>query len=285
MLKKIFTFLLIILFITSCSISEEVSVSETGEIEFIQKIDMPQMAAVMNSANLEDKIEMNQISNSENTYLEFLQLMSKLENKESKNSSDKYELYQSELSKIDFMKFRLDLRDKFTVEIINRSKSVEEYNTRSALIENTFKEINLKDSLRIEADKIAKLSKKKKTKRKKNKNKGEETAMFSENPFSLSTGFDYSFDGKKFSKKIDVKRFLAENNLSGYDSEEDKQLALNMIKQIKYKYKYTFPKKIKSLSIQDAMFTSNGKSFVVEYSLYDVLNNPEVLNFEVVLED
>ena len=80
-------------------------------------------------------------------------------------------------------------------------------------------------------------------------------------------------------------RSIAENNLSDYDSEEDKQLALSMIKQIKYKYKYTFPKKIKSLSIQDAMFTSNGKSFVVEYSLYDVLNNPEILNFEVVLED
>lgn len=281
MIKKIFTFLLIILFITSCSISEEVSVSETGEIEYVQKIDMPQMAAVMNSADLDNKIEMNQISNTENTFFNFLQMIDKLGKKESKKVSNKFQLYQSELSKIDFMKFRLDLRDKFTVEIINRSKSVEEYNTRSVLIENTFKEINLKDSLRIEADKIAKLSKKKKRK----KNKVEEAAIFSENPFSLSTGFDYSFDGEKFSKKIDVKRFLAENNLSGYDSEEDKQLALNMIKQIKYKYKYTFPKKIKSLSIQDAMFTSNGKSFVVEYSLYDVLNNPEILNFEVVLED
>lgn len=282
MIKRIFTFLILILFTNSCSITEEVLISETGAIDYVQKIDVPQMGAILNAADLNEKIEMNQISNAEYSYLDFMQLMEEMGSKKNKGKFEKYESYKTELSKIDFMKFRLDLRDKFTMEIINRSKSVDEFNAQSKIVEKTFKEIKLKEEARIEANKTVEFSKKKK---KNKKNDVEEKNLFSDNPMSLATGFDYSFDGKNFTKKIDVERYLANFNSDDSSTEEEKQMLLGMMKQIKYKYKYTFPRKIKSLSLKEAMFTADGKSFIMEYSLNDIIDNPELANFEVVLED
>jgi hypothetical protein len=281
MIKRIFTFLILILFTNSCSVTEEVLISETGAIDYVQKIDVPQMGAFLNVADLDEKIQINQISNAEYSYLDFLQLMEEMGSKKNKGKFEKYELYKTELSKIDFMKFRLDMRDKFTMEIINRSKSVDEFNAQSKIVENTFKEIKIKEDERIEASKNAALTKKKKRK----KDAVEEKNLFSDNPMSLATGFDYSFDGKNFTKKIDVERYLTNFNSDDSSTEEEKQMLLGMMKQIKYKYKYTFPRKIKSLSLKDAMFTADGKSFIIEYSLNDVINNPELANFEVELED
>ena len=281
MIKRIFTFLILILFTNSCSVTEEVLISETGAIDYVQKIDVPQMGAFLNVADLDEKIQINQISNAEYSYLDFLQLMEEMGSKKNKGKFEKYELYKTELSKIDFMKFRLDMRDKFTMEIINRSKSVDEFNAQSKIVENTFKEIKIKEDERIEASKNAALTKKKKRK----KDAVEEKNLFSDNPMSLATGFDYSFDGKNFTKKIDVERYLTNFNSDDSSTEEEKQMLLGMMKQIKYKYKYTFPRKIKSLSLKDAMFTADGKSFIIEYSLNDVINNPELANFAVELED
>jgi len=281
MIKRIFTFLILILFTNSCSVTEEILVSETGAIDYVQKIDVPQMGALLNVADLDEKIQMNDISNAEYSYLDFMQLMEEMDSKKSKGKFERYELYKTELSKIDFMKFRLDLRDKFTMEIINRSKSVDEFNAQSKIVDNTFKEIKLKEDERIEANKNATLTKKKKRK----KNAVEEKNLFSDNPMSLATGFDYSFDGKNFTKKIDIERYLTNFNSDDSSTEEEKQMLVSMMKQIKYKYKYTFPRKIKSLSLKDAMFTADGKSFIMEYSLSDIIDNPELANFEVVLED
>lgn len=65
MYKRLFTFLLIIVSLTSCTMTEEVTVNEKGEVEYLQKIDMPQFAAMMNSSDLDEKIEKNLISNTE----------------------------------------------------------------------------------------------------------------------------------------------------------------------------------------------------------------------------
>ena len=75
MLKKIFTLLIGAATITSCTIAEEVVVTDNGGVDYVQKIEMPQMAAMMGAADMDEKIEMNQISNTEFTYLEFLEKM------------------------------------------------------------------------------------------------------------------------------------------------------------------------------------------------------------------
>ena len=55
--------------------------------------------------------------------------------------------------------------------------------------------------------------------------------------------------------------------------------------EAKYTLKYTFPKKIKSASVEDAMFSLDGKTIEVRRSFMEYLKNPDVLDLEVKLED
>ncbi|MDW5287611.1 hypothetical protein [Formosa sp. PL04] len=52
-----------------------------------------------------------------------------------------------------------------------------------------------------------------------------------------------------------------------------------------YTLNYHFPKKIKSVSLKNVMFSEDHKSFSAELSFKDYVTNPESLNVEVVLED
>jgi len=277
--SKIFTLLLALATLTSCTISEEVVVNEKGEFDYFQKIDIPQIGAMMNSSNIDDKIEMNQISNNEYSYYEFVQLLQEKGGEKFRKQTEKFDLYKDDLSAIDFFKFRLDLRDKFAIEMINKSKSAEEFNSNSKIIEETFAGINIKEEKRITDE----LSQKKKRKRKSKQLVDE--PLFSDNPMAMMTSSTYAFDGKSFSKTIDAEKFSKDFDKQNFDNDEEKAIFLGMLKQIKFKYKYTFSKKIKSLNITDAMFTLDGKTFIKEYTLEEILNNPSLGNFKVELED
>ncbi|WP_334126760.1 hypothetical protein [Empedobacter brevis] len=279
MYKRLFTFLLAIVSLTSCTMTEEVTVNEKGEVEYLQKIDMPQFAAMMNSSDLDEKIEKNLISNTEYTYLDFMKMIEEVGGQKTKDKFSKFSIYKDELAAIDFLKLRLDLRDKFAIEVINRSSSVDEFNEKSVIIEKVFGEIKLKEEQRI-------LTESSQKKRKKRKAKLEnETPLFSDNPMGTITSARFFYDGKTFSKSIDSEKFSNDFHTNDLSTEEEKQMFFGMLKQIKFKYKYTFPKKIKSLNLADAMFTADGKSFVKEYTLEEILNAPHLGDFKVELED
>lgn len=53
---------------------------------------------------------------------------------------------------------------------------------------------------------------------------------------------------------------------------------------IRYKLKYTFPKRIKSTSAEDATFSLDGKTLELERGFLEYFKNPDVLDLEVVLE-
>ena len=53
---------------------------------------------------------------------------------------------------------------------------------------------------------------------------------------------------------------------------------------ITYKVKYTFPRKIKSTSVEDATFSLDGKTLELQRNFIDYMKNPDVLDIEVVLE-
>ncbi|MCW5520223.1 hypothetical protein J1N09_10265 [Aureitalea sp. L0-47] len=54
---------------------------------------------------------------------------------------------------------------------------------------------------------------------------------------------------------------------------------------MKYKIKYTFPRKIKSTSVEDATFSLDGKTMELERSFLDYFKDPDVLDVEVELEN
>jgi hypothetical protein len=54
---------------------------------------------------------------------------------------------------------------------------------------------------------------------------------------------------------------------------------------MRYKLKYTFPRKIKSSSVEDATYSLDGKTIEIERSFLDYFKNPDVLDLEVELEN
>lgn len=105
------------------------------------------------------------------------------------------------------------------------------------------------------------------------------------NPFSAfgkdgTTEMEYSFKGNVFKRSAKI-----------VDNEQYQQMVDSigemamMFGSSKYKLNYHFPRKIKSVSNEDAMFSQDGKSFVLEYGFMEYLTDPKIFNIEVVLED
>ena len=105
------------------------------------------------------------------------------------------------------------------------------------------------------------------------------------NPFSSfganeSTDLDYKYDGKTFkrtAKIVDKATYKQVTDSLG-------QMAI-MFGSSTYKLNYHFPKRIKSVSNEKALFSADKKSVTIEYGFMDYLSNPQALNLEVVLED
>ncbi|MDO7174007.1 hypothetical protein [Mariniflexile sp. AS56] len=115
--------------------------------------------------------------------------------------------------------------------------------------------------------------------------KGKEQAKSANNPFSSlggdgSTELDYKYDGKTFKRTariVDKEAYKQVTDSIG-------QMAM-MFGSSKYKLNYHFPKRIKSVSNPTAMFSSDRKSFTIEFGFMDYITNPEALNLEVILEN
>ncbi len=89
----------------------------------------------------------------------------------------------------------------------------------------------------------------------------------------------YSFEDGKFKRITEI-----------IDEQKLKQ-SLDSIAQMKmflasstYKLNYHFPKKIKNISAEKALFSQDGKSFTLEVGFMEYLENPKILDVEVELE-
>lgn len=95
-----------------------------------------------------------------------------------------------------------------------------------------------------------------------------------------STEVSYAFDGTTFKRSAQVV------------DKEAHQIAVDSLGQAemmfgasKYKINYHFPRAVKSFSKEGAMYSEDRKTVTFEVGFLDVLKNPELLDFEVVLED
>ncbi len=115
--------------------------------------------------------------------------------------------------------------------------------------------------------------------------KGKAAANNPNNPFSSladggATQLNYNFDGKTFKRTAKIVDKEVYEKLT--DSLGQMEM---MFASSKYKLNYHFPKPIKSVSNESAMFSADRKSFTVEFDFMSYITDPESLNLEVVLED
>lgn len=93
----------------------------------------------------------------------------------------------------------------------------------------------------------------------------------------------YDFDGKIFKRSVSIIN-TAEFEKAKEGSEKFKAKYGSSKLTQSYILKYHFPKNIKSVSNSNAIISSDGKSFTLEFQLADCLQNPESTNLDVVLE-
>lgn len=105
-----------------------------------------------------------------------------------------------------------------------------------------------------------------------------------DNPFSsfgnsAATEMEYSFNKGVFKRKATlVNKELHQQVLDSIGEAE------MMFASSSYVLNYHFPRPIKSVSNENALFSADKKSFKLEISFLEYIKNPEVLNLEVELE-
>jgi hypothetical protein len=92
-------------------------------------------------------------------------------------------------------------------------------------------------------------------------------------------GVNYTYKKGVFKRDAYIKD--REKHAQQIDSLESAQA---FMESMKYKLKYTFPKRIVESSIEDARFSMDGKTIEVEASFIEYFKNPDVLDLEVKLE-
>ena len=105
------------------------------------------------------------------------------------------------------------------------------------------------------------------------------------NPFSSlgeggNTELNYTFDGTTFTREVKVLDKEIQKRLG-----DSLQEMAAMFGSSTYKLNYHFPRPIKTVSNDNAMFSADRKTVMMEFPFMTYAMDPEALNLEIVLED
>lgn len=96
---------------------------------------------------------------------------------------------------------------------------------------------------------------------------------------SGATEVNYTYKNNLFTRNARI--VDAELHRQMMDSVSEVQM---MFESSTYKLQYHFPKKIKSVSNKEALFSDDRKSFTLEVNFMEYMEHPEMLNLEVELQ-
>lgn len=93
------------------------------------------------------------------------------------------------------------------------------------------------------------------------------------------TSTNYSFKNNVFKRRVDILDKTKVDSLY-----QNLGQAKMMFSASNYTLSYHFPRKIKSVSLENAVISEDGKSFTAEINFMEYIQNPKVLDVEVELE-
>lgn len=94
-----------------------------------------------------------------------------------------------------------------------------------------------------------------------------------------NTDLKFTYNGNTFSRKVLVKDAALQKTVS-----DSLGSVKGMLVAFNYTIKYHFPKKVKSVSNKNALFSEDRKTITIQYPFTDYLENPEALSFDVVFD-
>ncbi|MCR9182911.1 MAG: hypothetical protein NXH73_08290 [Flavobacteriaceae bacterium] len=105
------------------------------------------------------------------------------------------------------------------------------------------------------------------------------TSETEQSPSQESVKVRYSFENNVFKRDA----YIADVELHKAEMDSLKGMEM-MLGGTLYKLNYTFPKKIKSTTQEDATFSGDRKTLFYQVEYLDYLKNPDLMDIEVVLE-
>lgn len=264
---KIAVFLVSIGFLTSCSITEKLTVNEKGAGVFAYEIDGSKMISMVGSTMKEESGKSKK-------------------KKKGKKENDVKEVIDSTFSFKELYADKQDSIAKLPVAEQEKIKKLERFSMRMIIDEengimkyNMFTDFNSIEELK---EVLSPLETMKSISPEANQSGGFAMAP---NTLEENSSTSFFYDGKTF-KKIVAKKATEEKPIEE-KSEEDQRIeeSLNMFyEQSTFKIVYEFPKPVKTISIESALFSQDKKTITIEYPLKSYMENPDALNFSIEFE-
>lgn len=259
-MKKIVLFLFVLIFATSCDMTEKVYLDEKGEVKYALSFDMNTMGSMMGQSE----------KNKDNFPMDTIMTLDQLENSDSKfaESFGKGMSEEEELKELmkDY-KFHL----KFTEEesfmsMFLDKKSIKDFNKEMKVFDKKFQNL---------------------LERKRQENEVLPDSLKSKNDFDLpfysSLHFDYN--GKTFKREGELKKTTKDDTKDDSGESGFDELESMISKMMTYKLEYHFPRPVKTISDTTVLMSWDRKTIYLEKPIQFVLDNPTAYNFEATLED
>lgn len=287
-LLKLLSVALFVFSLTSCSIAEKVIINENGSGKFAYEIDGSKMMSMMGSAFKEISADDSE----------------KSKKKKKKKSKDIVEEENKTTKKVidstftfkEMFAAKQDSISKLPIEEQEKIKKMERFSIRMVMDDE--KEI-MNYSIFTDFNTIAELQDVMTPLQsmKSLSPAGQKTGGLGMAPDALEekSSTQYFYDGKTFKKTVsslEKKREGVEATDKEVSPESEKLAEELKLKesfemfyaQSDYKVVCQFPKPVKKVSIEGALYSEDRKTITIEYSLKDYMENPDKLNFEVIFE-
>lgn len=246
MLKKILFLAVFAITFVSCQFSETMVLNEDGSGRMSLAIDMSEMIAMMPTTD-STRVKTDTIMSFKSLFEEKKDSIAQLPEQEQKRLK-LLENYQ--------MRMVMDPEtSEMSFDIFTEFKSVAEAN-------NLMEGLNASDGLDVSPM------------GNKANPKEEKKAM------PQPTGVRFSFEKNVFKRDAYIKDEKAFQNM--LDSVQAVELFMD---ETMYSVKYTFPKKIKSISIENAEISADGKTVTFQKPFVAYMKNPDELDVEIILEE
>lgn len=248
-MRKIFFLLGLILSLTSCTFTENITINPDGTGQYVLNMDGSSFMAMIPKDSLGNK---NQ--KAVDTTFSFKQILEETKDSVAKLPKEQQDKLKNLANFNMRMKMNYESKD-FLVTMNTNFNSVAELQ-------------NVMDNL----GELQKMSKGKKT------FGGNSTGGM--DFFGKSNArINYFYDGVKFSRKAIVDK----QAMKALQTGDEKKLEM-FFESSKYVLKYHFPKAVKSISNKSALFSEDRKTITLEYTFNEFMKSPEKLNFEVVFQ-
>lgn len=259
-MKQLFYFLFLLFVLTGCEIREEYNFKEDGSGVYQMSFDLTEFM------NMNEEIDSTAAEQKVDTVINFASFLDEKRDSIAQLSPEK----QEQLELLRPLQFEMKVNDSTQQMLMNLRysfKKLEDLDQFAKAVEQADIE-SLKDITQSE-------------------NEGEATAETDSTKqdqpdvFSMAESFDTYFGRDKFSRMITEEARLRAVEQKDTTLTADDPFA----DMIKFKQVFRFPYRVKAVDNERAKILSDFKGVELEANMYDLSNNPDFFNIEVLFEE